>query len=190
MAFLEKFFGLVEFRDLIVIINAHGLDAQFLELRHVRGVGFLLFLALLVLPFAVIHEAANGRLFVWGNFDEVEAGLARHAQRIERHDDPDLFVRFVNKTDGGNSNLFVATQTVLANGESSLSVSIPGGRRSAGWLWRDHLVLFLHYCGREVKLQGRAALRARQGNRVLQQSRERQAAVAFEKAPCSAKTAP
>ena len=41
----------------------------------------------------------------------------RRASRVG--DDADLFILIVDEADGGDANLFVATQTVLANGGSS-----------------------------------------------------------------------
>jgi len=130
VAFFEEFFGLVEFGGLVVVVDAHGFNAEFFELSDVSGVGFLFFFALLVFPLAVVHEAADGGFFVGGDFDEIEAGLARHAQRFKRRDDADLFIGFIDKADGRDANLFVATQTVLANGGSSLFLSLSRGRLS------------------------------------------------------------
>ena len=79
---------------------------------------FVLFL-LFVLPFAVVHDAADGGLFHGGDFDEVEAGFACEAQRLHGGNDPNLFIQIIDQTDGRNADLFVATQTVLANGGSS-----------------------------------------------------------------------
>ncbi len=50
-------------------------QAKFLVLAVVR-VAFVLPLFLLVLEFAVIHDAANGRLFLRRNFHQVQAGFA------------------------------------------------------------------------------------------------------------------
>jgi hypothetical protein len=119
VSLLEEFFGLVELGVLIVVVDADGLDAEFLELRDVSGVGFLFFFPLLVFPLAVIHEAADGRLFVGGDFDEIEAGVLGEADGLQGGDDADLFIGFIDESDGSDTNLFVATQTVLANGGSS-----------------------------------------------------------------------
>src|SRR4051812_2781687 len=83
------------------------------------GMGLLFFFALLVLPLAVIHKAADRRLFIGGNFDQVQARLASEAYGFRGGHDADLFICFVDQADGRDSDLFVATQTVLANGGSS-----------------------------------------------------------------------
>jgi len=117
--FGEEFFGLVHLGGLVVVVDADRLDAEFFKLGDVGGVGLLFFLFLFIFPFAVVHDAADGRLFHGRNFDEVLAGFAGEAHGFHRRDNADLFILVVDKTDGGNTNLFVATQTVLANGVGS-----------------------------------------------------------------------
>ena len=119
VAFFEEGLGVIELGILIVIVDTHGIDAEFLELCDVRGVGFLFFLPLAVFPFAVIHQAADRRLLLGGDFDEVEPGLARQAKRFEGRDNADLLVGLIDQSNGCDTNLLVATQTVLANGKSS-----------------------------------------------------------------------
>ena len=116
----QEFFGLVELGGLIVVVDADGLDAQFFELRDVGGVGLLFFFLLLIFPFAVVHDAADRGLLHGGDFDQVESHFSRHAQGFHGRDNADLLVLIVNETNGRNADLFVASQTVLANGVDSL----------------------------------------------------------------------
>jgi hypothetical protein len=50
-------------------------------------VAFVLPLLLLVLEFAVIHDSANGRLFLRRDFDEVQPSFAGTLQSFDSLDD-------------------------------------------------------------------------------------------------------
>src|SRR5262249_50607954 len=137
VSFLEEAFGLVELGGLVVIVDANGANAELLELGDVGGVGLLFLFLLLVFPLAVIHDPADGRVFHGRDFDQIESGFAGLAQGIQRRDDSDLFVEIIDKTNGRDAYLFVASQTVLANGESSLCKTPRPLRASAGFLSSD-----------------------------------------------------
>ena len=94
-----------------------------------RRVRLLFFLPLLVLPLAVVHQPADRRLLVRRNLHQVHARLPRQAHRLQGGNDAHLLIGFVDQADGRDANLFVATQTVLANGGSSLQVLGPADRQ-------------------------------------------------------------
>src|SRR5690606_17694437 len=60
--------------------------------RLARRPALLLFLGLLVLELAVVHDLADRRAGVGGDLDEVEPGLVGQAHRLGRLDDADLLV--------------------------------------------------------------------------------------------------
>jgi hypothetical protein len=76
------------------------------------GLGFLLLL--LVLPLAVIHDAANGRARVGGDLDQVQPGLTGHGQSLVGLHHAHLFVLFVDQADGAQSNSLVDPQALAA----------------------------------------------------------------------------
>jgi len=52
---------------------------------------------LLVQPFAVIHDSADGRLACWSNLDKIKADFARLADCFVSVNDSDLPVLFVDQ---------------------------------------------------------------------------------------------
>jgi hypothetical protein len=62
-------------------------QAKLFVLAVVR-VALVLPLLLLVLEFAVIHDPANGRLFLRGDFDEIKPSFAGTLKRVDGLDDP------------------------------------------------------------------------------------------------------
>ena len=58
--------------------------------------GFVLFLFLFVLPFAVIHDAADGGRTLGGDLDQVETTVAGHHLGLSGTDNANLFVVLIN----------------------------------------------------------------------------------------------
>ena len=67
----------------------------------------VLFLALLILEFAVVHNSANGWFLVRSNFDEIQPAVASSRECVFRRDDSQLFPSFTNDSDWRNTNLVV-----------------------------------------------------------------------------------
>src|SRR6266849_1250209 len=63
------------------------------------GLGFLLFLLLLVLILAEVDDAANGRLSLRRNFDEIETFTARDFERLLRRHYTNLGSVLIDHTD-------------------------------------------------------------------------------------------
>jgi hypothetical protein len=81
VALFEELAGVVDLDHQIMLADAHGLELQLLELTGAaRGPRLVLFLLLLVAPFAVIHDSTNGRASGGSDFNKVKPGLARHTQ--------------------------------------------------------------------------------------------------------------
>jgi hypothetical protein len=70
-------------------------------------VGLPLLLGLFVLELAVVEDAADGRVGVGGDFDEVEAGVAGHGERFVDGRDAQLVALIVDDEDFPDANPFV-----------------------------------------------------------------------------------
>jgi hypothetical protein len=69
--------------------------------------GFLVLFGLLVAEFAVIYQAANGRIGGGSNFDQVDLPLPGQRERfVERHD-PELLLVIPNDTNLAGANLVI-----------------------------------------------------------------------------------
>lgn len=82
-----------------VVVADLGADAEFFVLAVVR-VAFVLPLLLLVLEFAVIHDPANGRLFLGRDFDEVEADFLGALEGVDGFENAEHFSFVSDHTDG------------------------------------------------------------------------------------------
>ena len=78
----QKFLGLVQGGYLIVLVDLYATDTQFLELLVGCGMRFLLFLALFIFPFAVIHDPADGWIRLGRYLNQVQPDLPRKAERL------------------------------------------------------------------------------------------------------------
>jgi hypothetical protein len=81
----QEFLRPIDLSQEIVIADL-GAQAEFFVLAVVR-VAFMLPLLLLVLEFAVIHDAANGRLFLRRHFHKVESNFAGSLKCLNRLED-------------------------------------------------------------------------------------------------------
>lgn len=62
---------------------------------------------LVVLKFAVVHDATDRWFGLRGHFDEVESQVFRFGQCVSRSDDTQLSPFVVNDANGGYTNTFV-----------------------------------------------------------------------------------
>ncbi len=99
--------------------------------RPARAGSRLVFLLLLLVsPFAVIHDSADGWAGGGSNFNQVEPGLAGHAQRIGSGHDANLLFFIVDEPNRRNADLFVVTE-IRRNGLTLLK-KLRTARRSSG----------------------------------------------------------
>jgi len=111
VAFLEEVAGAVHLDLEIVVADADRVDVDLLEPACARtGAGFIFFFLLLIAPFAVIHDSADGRAGLGGDFDQVESGFARHAQRLRRGYDADLLLLVVDEPNRRNADLLIVAK--------------------------------------------------------------------------------
>jgi len=101
----QEFFGAVDLGHQVVVADLRA-HAEFFVLAVVR-VAFVLPLLLLVLEFAVIHDAANGRLLLGRDFNEVEADFAGTRKGVDGFEDTENFTFMSDDADGRDADLFV-----------------------------------------------------------------------------------
>ena len=89
-----------------------GRSAEFFVLAVVR-VAFVLPLLLLVLELAEVHDAANGRLLLRGDFDQVEPDFAGLLQGLDGFDDAQLGAVVSDDADRRDADLLVDPLTFL-----------------------------------------------------------------------------
>ena len=86
-----------------------GPDADLFQVNFVRVLLFGL-LFLLILPFAVVHDPADGRPFRGCHLHEVFADVGCHSESLVSRDNPDLFVFIADDAHRRNPNLIVNTK--------------------------------------------------------------------------------
>jgi hypothetical protein len=94
----QELFGPVDLGHEVVVADLWA-DAELFVLAVVR-VTFMLPLLLLVLEFAVVHDAANGRLFLGRNFHQVEADFFSTLQSVDGFEDAELITLMADYADG------------------------------------------------------------------------------------------
>jgi hypothetical protein len=103
--FCQEFFGAVDLGHEVVIAN-FGADAELFVFAVMR-VAFVLPLFLLVLELAVIHDAANGRLLLGRDLDEVQADFAGALEGFDSFENAEHFSFMSNHADRGDADLLV-----------------------------------------------------------------------------------
>ncbi len=93
----QELFGAVDLGHEVVVADLRAHPELFV-LAVVR-VAFVLPLFLLVLEFAVIHDAANGRLLLRRHLDEVKAHFASAGERVYGFENAEHFSFMSNNTD-------------------------------------------------------------------------------------------
>ncbi len=101
---LEEFLGLTNLGTNVLFASL-GAKTNFFRLG-VRLPG-VLFLVLVVLVFAVIHDSANRRTLVRGNFDEIQSGVASTLKGVVGGDDPQLLAFLADYPNGRNADVVV-----------------------------------------------------------------------------------
>src|SRR6266404_1514127 len=90
--------------ELVVVLVGPRPELNLLDgNERLFGLGFLLFLLLLVLILAEVDDAANGRLSLRRNFDEIEAFAPRDFERLLRRHYTDLGPVLIDHADLANS---------------------------------------------------------------------------------------
>jgi hypothetical protein len=78
-------------------------------------------LFLLVLEFAVIHDAANGRLFLGRDFHQIHANFAGLLQGLDGFDDAQQGTVLSDDADRRNADLLVDPLTFSIEGDGRIS---------------------------------------------------------------------
>jgi len=96
--------------DLVITLVGSRAEFDFLDLNDLLlRPGFRLAFLLLVLELTVVHQAADGRLGIRCDFDQIEIVLFRQAERIGDLDDAQLFSLCANQADFRDADLTVDT---------------------------------------------------------------------------------
>jgi hypothetical protein len=82
----------------------------------------------LVFEFAVIHDAANGRLLLRRDFNKVEADFAGTRKRVDGFEDTENFSFMSDNADGRDADLFVDPLRLTIEGFGMDSYGV-GGKR-------------------------------------------------------------
>jgi hypothetical protein len=85
------------------------------------SVSLVLPLLLLVLEFAVIHDAANRRLLLGRDFHEVQADFAGTLQGLYGFDDAQHGAVMADHADRRNANLFIDPLSFTIDGDGKVS---------------------------------------------------------------------
>ena len=132
VSFLEEVAGVVHLDQEIVVTDAHGVDIQLLKTAAAGICAGLIFLFLLLIsPFTVIHDSANGGTCGRSNFDKVEPGFARHAERFSGGNDSNLFFLVVDEPDRRNADLLIVAK-LRRNGVNLLMIVGPPAEHTFG----------------------------------------------------------
>ncbi len=110
----QEFFGAVDLRHQVVIANFRAQPKLFV-LAVVR-VAFVLALLLLVLEFAEIHDSANGRFFLGGNFHQVHTNIASLLQSLDCFDNAEQGAILSDDANRRNADLLVDPLAFLSEG--------------------------------------------------------------------------
>ena len=125
VAFLEEVPGVVDLDLQIVVADADRVDVQFLQPAGARaGAGLVFFFLLLVAPFAVIHDSADGRTGGGSDLDEVQPGFAGQSQGFGGGNDADLFFFVVDQPDRRDPDLLVVAK-IRRNGGLLQKTKVP-----------------------------------------------------------------
>jgi hypothetical protein len=101
----QELFGAVDLGHQVVVADFRAHPELFV-LAVVR-VAFVLPLLLLVLEFAIIHDAANGRLLLRRDFNKVEADFASTRKGVDGFENTENFTFMSDDADGRDADLFV-----------------------------------------------------------------------------------
>lgn len=89
-----------------IVIAGLGAETNFFQFGLVLFTFGLAF-GFVVFEFTEVHDAANRRLCITGDFNEVQPGLAGFVQSLLSRNDAQLGAVGVNDSNGGNSDLLV-----------------------------------------------------------------------------------
>ncbi len=115
----QELFGAVDLGHQVVVANL-GADAELFVLAVVR-VAFVLPLLLLVLEFAEVHDAANGRLLLGRDFHKVEAEVFGALQGFGGFENAELIAFRTDDADGRVADLFVDPLRFTVEGDGTIS---------------------------------------------------------------------
>jgi hypothetical protein len=82
---------------------------------------FVLPLFLLVLEFAVIHDPANGRLLLWGDFHQIHADFAGPLQGLDGFDDAQQGAILSDYANRRDADLLIDPLTFAIEGDGEFS---------------------------------------------------------------------
>ena len=115
----QELFGAVDLGHQVVVAD-FGADAQLFVLAVVR-VAFVLPLLLLVLEFAEIHDPADGRLLLRGDFHKVEAKVFGTLQGFGGFENAELVAFRSDDADRCIADLFVDPLRFTVEGDGTIS---------------------------------------------------------------------
>ena len=98
----------------IVMVVRFRTDLDFLDLHHrLVALGFLLFLLLLVLELAEVHDTADRRLRIGGDFHQIKTVFLGHGNGFITAQNTKLFPFGADYPQFTGTNLFVPAHAVL-----------------------------------------------------------------------------
>lgn len=116
---LQKPVGVIELGVEVVVSDNDGQ----LDLFRLRVLlffaGFLFLFDLVKTEFAVVHDAAYGRIRLRGDEDEVQVLFVRELFRPVRSDDAERLAVFVDKSDGGKVDIVVYQGVIFSRADFS-----------------------------------------------------------------------
>ena len=115
----QELFRAVDLRHQVMVADFRA-DAEFFVLAVMR-VAFVLPLLLLVLEFAVIHDAANGRLLLGRDFYEIEAKVFGALKGFGGFENAELVAFRSDDADGRIADLFVDPLRFTVEGDGTIS---------------------------------------------------------------------
>ena len=115
----EELLGAVDLRHEVVVADL-GTHAE-LFVFAVVCMALVLPLLLLVLELAVVHDAANGRLLLGRDFDEVEADFAGTCKSVDGFENTEDFAFMSDHADRRNADLFVDPLRLTIECDGSIS---------------------------------------------------------------------
>jgi hypothetical protein len=132
VSLFQEIAGAVHLDFEIVIPDSNRIDVELLEPAALGiSAGLIVLFLLLIAPFAVIHDPANGRACGGSDFDQIEASFAGHSKCVRGGYNPDLFFLVVDEPDRRNADLVIVAE-LRRNGERLLLFQIYPARHTPG----------------------------------------------------------
>jgi len=107
ITFFQKLLRLFQFDHAIMLFDFRS-QPHFLQDHIVLFLlGFVVFLFLLILPFAEVHDSANRWSTAWGDFHQIKADFYGSIQCVSNFDYADLIVILIDNANFRYANPFI-----------------------------------------------------------------------------------